>query len=145
MQDPLILSPRKFYEDYPNPNNLSPEEIRLITDTFHYSLLKDIVDSGASYLLPFKLGLLGIFRVSVFGRGIFDYQLYKETGIKRYHKNNNTGQEVAVFRWIKTFPYFHSKLRYNVYTFKPSRFWKRYVATRMKSDQSILSYYYYDN
>lgn len=140
-----MLSQRELYKDYSNPHELTPDEVRLITDTFHYLMMKDMIESGAAYVLPFQLGLIGIFRVAVFGRGIFDYQLFKETGIKRYHRNNAVGQEVAVFKWIRKFGHYSSKLKYSVYNFKPTRYWKRYLAARMKDDKSILSYYYYDN
>lgn len=144
-QETLIPTRQDLYGDYPNPHNLSKEEIKLILDTFHFSLMKDMIDTGTAYILPFQLGLLGVFRVGVYGRGVFDYQLYKDTGIKRYHRNNGTNQEVAVFKWIRTFGHYSSKLRHSVYNFKASRHWKRYIAKRMKENNSILSYYYYDN
>jgi len=145
MQETQTATSLELIKDYSNPHNLSRDEIKLILDTFHFSLMKDMIDTGTAYILPFQLGLLGVFRVAVFGRGVFDYQLYKETGIKRYHRNNGTNQEVAVFRWIRKFGHYSSKLRHSVYTFKPTRHWKRYVAARMKNNNSILSYYYYDN
>lgn len=145
MQEIQTLSSTDFCKTYPNPHNLSKEEIKLILDTFHFSMMQDIVHSGAAYILPFQLGLIGVFRVAAAGRGVFDYQLFKDTGIKRYHFNNGTNQEVAVFKWIRKFGHYSSKMRFGVYAFKPTRHWKRHLAQRMKSNHSILSYYYYDN
>lgn len=131
-----------MYAEYPNPHNLSKGDIRLIMDTFHYMLMHDIIENGTCYILPFELGELTVVRIPVHGRGVFDYQLFKDTGIKRYHKNNNSAQEVAIFKWKKKFPFYRNLPKGKVYMFKASRFWKRYLAKRMKSDKSIFTYHY---
>lgn len=141
-RDSLTLTQTKLYKDYKNPHNLKKEEIRLIADTFHYLLMHDIIENGSCYILPFKIGELTVTRIPVHGRGVFDYQLFKDTGIKRYHKNNNSSQEVAIFKWRRRFPYYKDLYSGNVYAFKASRFWKRYLASRMKSDKSIFTYQY---
>lgn len=86
------------FRTYKNEHNLTKAEYKLIVFTFFTLFAQDLAVTGKVYRLPRKLGTLSIRKKSLHGRGYFDYQLYKETGIKRYIQNNHSSNYVSVFK-----------------------------------------------
>jgi len=54
----------------------------LIIKVFFKTLTYSTINSGKVYYVPNKLGIIGIAKRRTVGRGAFDYQLYKEQGLK---------------------------------------------------------------
>lgn len=71
-----------FYT-YDNKYNLSINDYRLILRVFFTLFIEELVHSGNIFILPCRLGNLSIRKKETFGRGNFDYQLYKTTGVKK--------------------------------------------------------------
>ena len=134
------LSLYKSYATYNNESNLTKVEYTFIVRTFFFLLSKAMIYQAKSFVLPSKLGVIGIRKVPTHGRGYFDYQLYRKTGIKRYLKNNHSEQLVARVYWHQ--PY--SKMRDTlVCLFKlvPSRIFSRGIAKHIKDNNAITLYY----
>ena len=68
---------------YPNKHNITFSDFKLILKTFFSILIEEVINTGDNYIFPNKLGSFGIRKKDTWGRGVFDYQLYKETSIKR--------------------------------------------------------------
>jgi len=76
-----------FYQDFPEKDLVDKVTYKIILRTFNYMLMKSIIDEGKLYHLPGGLGVLGVFKIPVIGRGVFDYQLFKREGVKVWKKN----------------------------------------------------------
>ena len=85
------------FNTYNNKYNISKADFEVITRTFFTILGRNIIETGNVYKLPHRTGTLSIRKRPVFGRGTFDYQLFKETGIKRYRQNNHSSNYVGTF------------------------------------------------
>lgn len=79
----VYLGEVELFKTYNNKYNLSPAEFKLIVRTFFLLLSYSVIDTGNIYLLPKKLGTFSVRKKPTFGRGRFNYKLYKETGIKQ--------------------------------------------------------------
>lgn len=135
------LTENNIFEAYDNPYNLSIQDFKLISKTFFTILTTTCIDTGEIYYLPFKLGHFGVFKKATFGRGFFDYQLYKETNIKRWIKNNHSQQYVARFNWDKRFVYDYMLCK--GFAIDVCRDMRRYATKKIKEDNSMLKYYDY--
>lgn len=133
------LTLNDFYESYPDKDNLTLEEYKLILKTFNYFLVKSMIEEGKLYLLPNRMGVLGIMKQKVFGRGVFDYNLYKKEGIKVWKKNLHSSSYTARFIWDQRI--FRSDLTDKIYRWDPPRDWKRELAKQIKDKNSISTYY----
>ncbi len=131
------------FKTYENPYQLTQTEYNLIVRSFFVLLGQSMVNTGRNYLLPFGLSSLGIAKVPTFGRGVFDYQRYKETGEKIYKKNTHSSGMIGIFKWDNRWPRF--KVPPPAYTFKFSacRDLARYLAKRIRENNTIIKYYDY--
>lgn len=77
------LNERDAFKSYPNPYNIKFRDYKLILKTFFWFLMRSVIATGINYVFPYKLGIFGVRKKPTWGRGVFDYKLYKETGIKR--------------------------------------------------------------
>lgn len=132
-----------MFKTYDNKYNISIADYELITNTFFTLLGRTIVDTGNVYRLPYRMGTLSMRKRPIFGRGTFDYQLYKETGIKRYRQNNHSSNYVGTFYWDTHYGRFDTKLPDSVMLFKPARDLARYSATKIRDANTINKYYDY--
>lgn len=128
-----------FYEKYPDKENVSLEEYKLILKTFNYLMVKSMVEEGKLYLLPNRMGVLGIYKQKVFGRGVFDYALYKKEGLKVWKKNLHSSSYAARFLWDQRVH--RTDLTDHVYKWDPPRDWKRNLAKEIKEKNNISTYY----
>jgi hypothetical protein len=99
-----------------------------------------MIYEAKTYAIPKSLGAIGIRKQPTHGRGVFDYKLYRETGIKRYHYNNHSEQFTTILYWDQ-----HSgRMKDNlVCTFKlaPNRLFSRELAKHIKTTNAINKYY----
>ena len=129
---------------YDNKYNLTKEEYNLIVRSFFYIFANDLINTGKVYQLPRNLGTFSIRKKPIFGRGYFDYQLYKDTGVKRYIKNNHSSNYVSRFVWDTNYGRYDPKLPSGeIITFKPARQYARDLAAKIKNNNTIHRYYDY--
>lgn len=128
-----------FYDKYPDKEEISLEEYKLIAKTFNYFLVKSMIEEGKLYLLPNRMGVLGILKQRVFGRGVFDYNLYKKEGIKVWKKNLHSSSYAARFIWDQRIH--RTDLKDHIYRWDPPRDWKRELARQIKENNTISLYY----
>lgn len=131
-----------FYKEFPHKNLVDKSTYKLVLKTFNYLLMKSITDEGKLYYLPGGLGVLGVFKIPVIGRGVFDYQLYKKEGVKVWKKNLHSSSYSARFLWRTRYARI-TLARKAAYTYKweAPRYWKRYLAQCIKTeehDKSLL-------
>lgn len=121
--------------------NISKKEYRLIIGTMFFLLMKDAINTGARYSFPEGLGTMGVYKKPTYGRGIFNYKLYNETGEKSYIKNDHSYRHTAVFRWfILGSSFSEDYFKSLCYTWSASRYWKRYLAQKIKGEANIHIY-----
>lgn len=131
-----------FYENYPHKESVNRSTYRLILRTFNYLLMKSMIDEGKIYHLPNSLGVLGVFKIPVIGRGVFDYQLYKKEGVKVWKKNLHSSSYSAQFTWKLFKPRMPLPRRVSTsYKWTAPRYWKRYLAKSIKLRNTINLYY----
>lgn len=122
---------------------LSTKEFRLILGTYHALLTKEMVDNGKVYMLPNSLGYIGVFKRNTVGKGMFNYKLYAEEGIKSFIKNRHSSNLAANFVWFHSFPYRGvDRHLINTFKFRAVRDSKRYLASIIKNENSIHIYNY---
>lgn len=130
------------FETYNNKYKISFLDFKLILKTFFSILQFELIGSGNVIKLPFSLGTLSIRKKETpkIG-GVFDYKLFKETGIKRYIKNDHSSKYLAKYHWDTSYPQFDSTLPNSVFDYFPPRFFKRYLAKEIKDNNAINRYY----
>lgn len=117
------------YETFPYKDEIDYKTYKLIMNTYHIQMVESMSKEGAVYQLPEGLGHMGCFQRSTYGRGVFDYQLYKEFKIKRYIKNRHTEGRAVVFVWDCSIPYRGVPMQFkSFYKWKPPRDAKRNLA-----------------
>lgn len=122
---------------------LTTKEFRLILNTYHHLMMKDMIDTGAVYLLPNSLGYIGVLKRNTVGVGMFNYKLYNEEGIKSYIKNKHSSNLAANFVWFHAFPFRGVPKKYiNMFKFRAVRFYKRHLASIIKNENSIHIYHH---
>lgn len=130
-----------LYNQYPEKDSITKQEFKLVLRTFNYLLMQSIIETGKLYYLPNNLGVIGVFRIPVIGRGVFDYQLYKKEGIKVWKKNLHSSSYSARFMWRHKYP--RSLLPFHIlrsYRWEAPRYWKRHLAKCIKDKNSINLY-----
>ncbi len=137
--DKAYLTLSDLYEHFPDKEEVPLEQYKLILKTFNYTMVKSMIEEGKVYLLPNKLGALGIMKQRVFGRGVFDYNLYKKEGIKVWKKNLHSSSYAARFTWDQRVH--RTVLTDNIYKWDPPRDWKRELAKQIKENNTISLYY----
>lgn len=131
-----------IYLSYPHADSVTKAQFKLILKTFNYLLIKSMVDEGKVYQLPKKLGVMGVFKLPVAGRGVFDYKLFHTDGTKLWRKNLHSSSYAAQFKWKLLFPrtdlptYISKPFRWNA-----TRYWRRYLARQIKENNTINLYY----
>jgi len=91
----LVKNYSDTFNDYENKYDISKADFKKILYAFNTLLAASTVTEGKVYKMPYTLGFLGVFKKPLVGKGIFDYQLWKETGIKRFKKNPHSANLVA--------------------------------------------------
>lgn len=131
---------KDFYKAYPLKDEVSSEEFRLILKMFFNLLRKSMIYEGKVYKLPAGLGLFGIFGKKP-KKAMFDYQFYKETGVKRNLTNLHSEQKCFGIRWLPMQQVGQSfKLDYT-FTFKATRAFQRELAKALKTENIAHLYY----
>lgn len=85
------------FKTYANKHDISLYDFKLILKTFFFVLQKELISTGDIYSFPFRLGNISVRKKDTYGKGHFDYQYFKDTGLKRYIKNNHSSKYLAKF------------------------------------------------
>lgn len=134
-----------IWETYENPHKITKAQFNLALHTFVFAMIKSIIDEGKVYYLPPKLGKIGITKGTNKGKKILDYDYFKKTGDKKYHKNFHSSGYLARFNWMKDFTRFNigNQRATNVFDIKLCRYFSRYLASQIKNNNVINKYYDY--
>lgn len=138
--DNNYLSLFKTFKTYKNEFNLTEQQFNIIIKSFFFILLREMIQKAKTFALPNKLGVFGIRKTPTHGRGYFDYQLYRNTGIKRYLRNNHSEQLVARIYWNQAYNRMRDKL-VCIFKLAPSRKFTRGLSQYIKNNNSISQYY----
>jgi len=134
------LSLYTTYKTYKNETKLTRLEYGLILKVFFYTFVHELILSSKAFVLPSRLGVIGIRKVPTHGRGFFDYKLYRETGIKRYKQNNHSEQLVARVYWHQAYNRMRDKL-VCIFKLSPVRELTRNLSKHIKNNNAISQYY----
>ena len=112
-----------------------------VLETFFKLMGEELID-GIIYKLPAQVGILGVFKRPTVGKGMFDYKLYNETGIKSWKKNFHTYKYAANFNWNNKLPFSNlSSYMKACYKFVAVRDLKRSLARKIKTENIIETFY----
>jgi hypothetical protein len=142
-----LLSHVDLYATYPNKDKVTKEEFRLVLKYFHNLLRKKIIYEGKVFALPLHLGMLGVFSRSPTKWRIFDYQYYKETGIKAFRINMHSDALTASVRKItnENIPVKNqNKLVSKAFKFEACRAFNRELAKAIRNENTIGLYTQYE-
>lgn len=134
------LDSQEVFKLYDNIYNIDKQTFVNITRTFFFFLCKALIYEQKTYVLPKALGMISLRKRKTQGSGVFDYKLYKETGIKRYIKNNHSEQYAVNFVWDKSVVRLTDRLL-NLYFFNPARDFSRELAKYIKENNVINRFY----
>lgn len=133
----------KSFSAYENRFNISYRDFIFIIKSFLVLLSESIVNDGKVYKLPYGLGSLGVRRRPTYGRGVFDYELFKKEGIKVWKKNMHSGMYSAQVFWDKRSNRYTLPDYTHVFKLRPCRDLARYLSQQIKNNNSINKYYDY--
>lgn len=139
----IYTNPDSLFDSYSNPHNITLEDFRLITKVFFAILSHKIITEGKVFQLPNRLGSVGVYKRKTIGRGVFDYQLFKETGQKVWKKNLHSSQYAATTKWDTRPPRFDPSIPGHVFKFTPCRDHNAKLTTSIKDNNTISKYYDY--
>lgn len=110
--------------------------------TFYFKYLAQGLLNANVYKLPNNTGIIGIFKRPTYGKGLFDYNLYKESGIKSWKKNFHSYKYAANFKWdprgkFSSLPSFVK----TTYKFSAVRDLKRLLAKKINTENIIETFY----
>lgn len=134
-----------IFNVYSNKFNLKKNEFLLIVRAFFALLGHEMIASGKIYYIPPFLGTLSVRKLKATST-IMDWNLYKQYGIKRKSTNFHSAGLVAKFKWeTKTARFKSAHLsKTNLFSFKPARPLARYLASKIKLNNTINKYYDYN-
>jgi hypothetical protein len=115
------------------------KEYKLILDTFHKLVSKNIIELGTRYTLPHKLGVLSIRRKKNKPKKVIDFHKTKLYGETIYHNNYHSEGQYCFYHWEKEFPYAIFTYK-QLYEFEPTRFNKRTLAKGIKEKNTLNKY-----
>lgn len=112
-----------------------------IIENYFKFLLAGLFESNV-YKLPNNTGIIGIFKRPTVGKGLFDYKLYAEEGIKSWRKNFHTHKYAVNFSWNPkgNFSSFPAYIK-TTFKFSAVRDSKRMLAKKIKTDNIIETFY----
>lgn len=120
----------------------TPLQYVKLMSAFNQFLMNYIIYTGKSFLLPFHMGELTIFRraTKTDRRKFIDYNHYKLTGEKRNHTNKHTEGYYASMIWYCT-PTRTRELPYRtMFRFKINDDIKHDMIRAIKNDNTIYKY-----
>ena len=130
------------FSSYDNKYQLKENDYKLILRSFYFILKEELIYTGKIYILPKKLGTIGIKKIKMPTkfRGVLDYQLFRKTGERRYLKNLHSEQYLATLHWDQGVKRF-SDAMCRVLKITPARELARELAKHIKDNNAISQYY----
>lgn len=135
---------RDAYDYFKYQDKVDFKTYREVCRTLNHLLMSSMIDTGVSYKLPNKMGVMEIRKYKrLEGYKKIDFNHLRKTGeIKRFHNSHSDGW-YAKFVWNKKTR--NSNVAYrSIYEFKPIRYYKRALARAIIDNNSILKYFTYD-
>lgn len=133
----------QIYETFPDKENITKEKYIEVCKTFNYALMRTLIETGNTYVLPQRLGLLSIRKRKKTNRRFFNLKLFLDEGVKSYYDNRHSGGYYARFNWDKKPPVCSCK-NIQMVKFTASRVHKRYLASQILDNNYIVKYFDHD-
>ena len=128
------------YREFPFKDEISKNDFVLITQYFNCVLFDSIMREGEVYSLPFRVGMLGVFKKKT-PKGLPDVAFYKAHGIKKSLTNNHSDNLMCSIKLVTTYPYSNLPTRLcNFFRLQASRGHKRKLASIIKEENTINIY-----
>jgi len=136
----LYYTVHDSYKDFPFKDEISKNDFILITQYFNSMLYDSIIREGEVYRLPFRTGMLGVFKKKT-PSGMQDLAFFKQHGIKKTLLNNHSDNQMCSIRLVTTYPYSNLPSRLcNFFKLSSSRDNKRKLAYVIKNENTINLY-----
>ena len=84
-----------MFQTFDNTSNLTKNDFNLIIKVFFKVMTDATVNEGKIYQIPYRLGTFGVRKRQTVGRGVFDYNLFKQDGTKVWKKNLHSSMFAA--------------------------------------------------
>ena len=137
------LNNTTLFKYYNNPYNISYNDYKIIAMTFGLLASEEILHTPNHLKFPLGLGLIGVVKRNVLKRGAFDFQLFKETGEKRFHQKKHSLNYVAEIVWRRQSPLlFKAFGGCKIFKFKAARHVNRTLAKLLKTKIPISTFYH---
>ena len=144
------FSIKDFYDNYLKAciiKNKEPEfifaEYKKFIEAFNKSFIDHIINTGKLYVLPEKLGVLGVLKKKSKAK-VPNWKKWKEEGIYEYYDNSHTdGYKCCIYHLLAK----EQKEKHNTkYRYKSLRYTSRRTAKLLKeNDRLIHKYQAYDD
>jgi len=146
MANSKYYTEQEMWKTFPENPDIDKRKFLLIIKTFFYLLMKSVIDEGKVYFFPNKLGIFGTFKSKTKPKMV-DFSHFKKTGQTIFRRNLHTHGLMTKTTWIMRWPKFDvgdASLN-NVFRYKCTRDFNRYLASKIKNENTINKYYDYDN
>jgi hypothetical protein len=133
-----VVNLKDSYKDY--KEEVDYNTYKKVIYAMYDIMMDNMMNKGIVYKLPHNIGVIGCFQRTTYGRGVMDFKLHKETGIKRYIKNYHSEERVIVFNLDTSYHSGITNQFRKLYKFTASRSRKRQLASIIKSKVDICTY-----
>ena len=136
----LYFTIHNSYEIFQHKDRITKAEFILITQSFNYLLFEHMLRDGTMYKLPFKSGMLGVFKYKT-PKNMKDWAFGNVHGVEKTLTNNHSGNLMAKIKNYTTYPYSDLPPELcNFFKLKAARMHNRRLATYIKQHNTINSY-----
>jgi hypothetical protein len=109
---------------------------RKVWEMFCDKIMREhIIEKGGVFNLPGRLGNLRVSKKKAKSNKLVDFNKTRQLGYTVYHRNFHSDNYIAFFNWYTT-----SKCR-NIFKYKPSQKYKRYLAHLIQNENAINIYF----
>ena len=134
-----------MYENFPSKDTVSFEDFKKALFTFNTLLVKSLVETGNTYILPSRGGTLSIRKRK--GTKKKDFNPHLSSPEKNYYYQNlHTDGYYARYHWDKTHPRLDLPHPYaRMVKFKPCQSARKYLSDGIIERDLMRKYYDHDN
>lgn len=133
----------QVYETYKNKDQVSKEQFFEICKMFNHTLMRILIETGNTYVLPCRLGTISIRKRKRSTKKAFNLKLYLQEGIRSYYDNRHSSGYYARFDWNKRPPVAAAR-NIGMVKFIPARSHKRLLASKIINENYIVKYFDHD-
>lgn len=124
-------------------HGITRDQFMEICQTFNYALMRTLIETGNTYVLPHQLGTISIRKRKRNNKRAFNLKLFQDTGERTYFNNRHSDGYYARFDWNKK-PPITKCININMVKFIPARVHKRFLASKILNENYIVKYFDHD-